>query len=410
MRTYLLFFILTCLFSILTFIIPSRNIPKQWWGVSHFNLFSHDFAVITHSDSPEFVRLAITFPFGYSENNIRINRPLYPFICSLIFHIIIPITQIPESMQVPILEQMKEIKLVNAWKGITANQIAISWISCIITNIILMTISVNYYYKGLKNMELKKWSFIIVSILFLTHLFKNYILIPQTYLFDFIIPSIVFYIWTLFQNKQITSKKYYFNILFIGILLLGKGLFYCIPIFIWLGFKIERIQGAVKSLVCILSPTVIYLILLLLFRIPYYNHEVSAYQEGIWILLSFHSIGLNMTVIEILKKGYALLTITANVLWIELLALILNYSGINIMKIVSKMEYYFIVIYFMSLTFFWITIGIFFNRNIYTIYPLFFLIFGKMFVSRIQKRTVISLIFVYISLFVSNYILFSYSL
>ena len=405
--------VLTVVFAVIAFFTPNPKFIGACWWNEKYRLDNIVFTIILSCDSPEYMRLVIKFPKGYDDNNTRLNRPLYPLLAYPVYLLVRPVIKLPENLHQMIIQKMADIKLKNAWANIQGTQILAAAISTIIINIILASLAVYFFLKGLEYGGTGGLKFYFAILIYFSFIFKNFVLIPHTLMFDLLIPAVLFFISM--KSLNTNKKREKLTLIFIGafimgLLFLGKGLWYSALVIMWLSIQNRHFKDILISILLLLLPTILYIAILYISNIPYYNYEITRHREGVWMFDSFKSAGFISTLSLFINNMQKLLVMTINTFRYELIfiiiLLILNIKNKYFPKLINRKEIYFCTVYFFSWFCFWLWVGYFEPRNLYTLYPVIILILSKFVIRLSFIKKSLFFLSIYIIQFTSTYFLF----
>lgn len=232
------------------------------------NLFEHYYQF--NLDISHWINLTRQFPGYYREHPTRINRPIYPALGSILPRLITVITKLPD---------------VKAGLAEPAS-LRITFLSLLLVNYISLLGCVLLFYAWLGNYFSQPVSMLAVLMLLLSHqvfidalqpadhIIAYFIIIATIYLFDIILLAPENPTW-----KQITGVS-----MLLGIFMLTK-MHYDVLIFGWLSALVHRRWKVLfGTLILHLVPLIIWIIILRIFGMTYYNHEMAQYDQAVWFI------------------------------------------------------------------------------------------------------------------------------
>lgn len=370
----IIFFLFLVAVSSLFF--AAKSADEECWWKEKLTLGFLKIVYPVNCDSVEFVRLTATFPGGYSQNPLRINRPLYPALNAPFYQLIKPILSIPDYLEERIKLKMEEISFKKIWEGISPQEVTAAWGASVVTNFYLSFLAIYFLFKTGQRLGLKKNNLPLALLMVFSIRFKDYLLSPHTQMFDYLIPAYLIYLASFWLKGGKKPIKLW-ELFFLGMILLGKNLYFAIPIAFWLLVAVKE-KNWLKYLAPIL-PTAFYIIFLWFFKIPYYSHEMVSYREGIWLFDAWRQSGLINTLPLVGKQAFKVLKallITLRIEFFFLLALIVL-KKFSWKKYFSRRDYEFMIVYFLSWLGFFILVGYFEPPITYTFFPVLFLATGR---------------------------------
>ncbi|MBU0618897.1 hypothetical protein KKD62_01525 [Patescibacteria group bacterium] len=361
------FLLLIAFFSLLQ---PTSLVGKDCWWYESYTVGRLKLTYPINCDSPEFARLVVKFPYSYGQNPIRMNRPLYPALAAPVYQLIRSWLKLPPKIVAQITSQLALVSHQSAWQGIVPQDLASAWLSLVIINFILVALAGYWLIQAGQTAGWGQLSLPLSLLMLFSIRLKDYLLLPHTTMFDFLIPA---YLFNLAMSPKAPSFK---AVLLTGILLLGKPLYFTIPIIIWLFWRQSK-QSLFKILALFL-PTILYIGSFYYLGIPYYSHESAVYREGVWLLDSLRQSGywrtLPLVLVQIAKLlGYALI-----IFKIELLFLLSLWGLVRPAKLLLGKNRMFIGVYFFSWLGFFVLVGYVEQGITYTLFPILLLVFGQL--------------------------------
>lgn len=227
----------------------SEKIPWMW----QYNLDSH-----TELFSATF------FPSYFREVPTRINRPGYPFIVHCLSYLV-AITSRP-FLSLSFIE-----------RGVTS-YILLKWIVYLLSAILM--------YELVKEQSNRNCAISTVGLTF----FKSFSLVVMgtyhTYELQFLTPVIILFLFGNLSRSYSLKKNVLFSLV-VGFLMLAKQNYAVYMAVLGYALLHLKVREVLISVVVHLLPLFLWLVVLSLVGIEYYNHEVQEYSQGVWLYKTF---------------------------------------------------------------------------------------------------------------------------
>jgi len=365
MKKIILLLITAALFS---YFIPNYGETREV-SVGKYQLY-----IPSNIDSPDFVYLVTHFPGGFLQSNTRISRPLYVAMAVIPYSILKHIIPVPPSINDQVVSALAGSDRSSLWADTSGQEVAAAWGSLLCINFLLAFFALYFIRQGLQRAGLKEFQLFGILLLLLSFKFDTQILIPHTEMFDLLIPAYVFYLVSPVLGKeaiQQSEKWDTFHLAIIGILFLGKAILFLYVICIWGWFRLYGIKGIWKPIVILPLFNILYIIFFKISGIPYYQHEMEVYRQGVWFFDLTREQGFFSAVYmgfqKVIQIAYMTVSTFAPEIIIGTVFLIAGSDSAAISFPRQLKEFF--VIYTASFLAFWTLIGYYPNRLIFTFYP-----------------------------------------
>ena len=399
--------ILLIIFTLLSYIVPNYGEVRK---VSVGNL---EVYIPSNIDSPDFVFLVTHFPKGFIVSNTRISRPLYVVMAMIPYTVLKHIIPVPSSISNKILSALSNSERQQLWINTTGKEVAAAWISLLLINFLLTFFTVYLFSKGLERAGLKEFQFFGVLLILLSFKFDTQILVPHTELFDLLLPSYVFYLISpLLLSKRpeisdnISENRYTLHLVIIGMLFLGKAVLFLYIVCLWGWVRLFGVKNIWKPAVLLPFFNIAYILILKLTGIPYYQHEVEAYRQGVWLFDYIAQKGFFPAVFAGISTFFKVIYSTVSVFAPEVIIgtafLVAGAPPKLNGSFFSLQRKEFLIVYSISFFLFWTVIGYYPARVLYTFYPVAIFILGVLFMNiEIKRRQKLVFILYSVYLFIS---------
>ncbi len=214
-----------------------------------------------NSDVGDYLELAQNFNPQYFEGHVFLNRPLYPFLISL--------------LSLP-------------FRLFTEPSYGIIFGLAIFLNFILITAAVLLFFSLLKKLFSLRVSFLSSMLLVFSPYVHASLIQPLAEMLMVFAVIASVYLLCNYIKKPSVPKLSIFSLI-IGVFMLGK-MFFAIPIFILvLAIYFRRYREGIAFLIIHLIPLGLwYLWVTQAWHLPYYLHEAQHFQMGVWLFSVFH--------------------------------------------------------------------------------------------------------------------------
>lgn len=234
-----------------------------------------------NADSPAFARIVVRFPEGLwdcEQGRVRILRPLYPALGRLVYLPLLPLSGlIPDRWAARVSSLMNRANHPEIWAGMDARSVLLAWAALVIVNLGLAFLASLLTMGALARFLPTPEAFWLTPLMILHFNAVDFILVPHSEIFNLLVPALVLDALTRGSGSPQPARATAF---LLGVAMLGKALAF--PIVSWLPGGTARRKAGLLGL--FLLPGALYMILLAATGLPLYNHEVSHYRQGIWML------------------------------------------------------------------------------------------------------------------------------
>ena len=232
---------------------------------------------IRNCDTKYSVNPALYLKSLLEPNTIRQARPLYILFAALLG---------------------SSLEIVIHLIGLDYHKEAIFYFAFVLLNFITLYLGIILYCRILASFDIDKFLIISFSIFLICNdTTKAFFWTPHQQMFNIFTPLFIIFIMSriLLAPKMISNKKYLLITLLSGVLLLVYGNFILVLPCILASFLYkaylensinnrELLFTAIISMALFLIPTLLWIALVTLTAGHYYNHEITAYRQLVWII------------------------------------------------------------------------------------------------------------------------------
>ncbi len=277
-RTFYVLFAALVVLACLGLFFPDRQqLPKSVPIAPYVN-YSYN------GDSSEYAILVATFPGGFKQHPMRVLRPLYPFLGSLVYQ---PLRVLKPFLPADFCGRIADVMARNGgeqtWSGMDVRDVVLAWAALIVVNFALYTAALLVIVHALQRIFPPGIAVLLALYPALHRDTLDYLLVPSAEPFNFLIPGIFLYtamvVWP-------SKRAGYATALVQGLGMLGKGLAFVIGNWLYEHLFVRNWRNAWRpALLCLMifaAPAAIYLVMLRVAGVTAYNHEVMVYRQFIW--------------------------------------------------------------------------------------------------------------------------------
>jgi hypothetical protein len=388
-RYYVLLLVLMVLISTLHFALPNHaeNI--------HSLTISRRIGYTFNADSALYAWTVITFPRGLATEtgSIRRGRPLYPAFGWAVYQALHLMRWfVPRDLADKGATLARQSNTGAMWRNIDGQQIVLAWVALIIVNLLISGTALLLIFHALRAIFEPRLALLLTLIPAVHSDAIDFYLVPHTEPFNLLIPALflcALAAWPIGRSGIEWSLP-------LGVSMLAKLMPFMVPNWLleWValnrssaaGNRRSRARLVAAGAIMILLPTIFFVILLHIFRVPVYNYEAIQYRMFVWMLDAARAHHPATIFVRVISGLVEYLRVTAIAFAVPLAACVVMLAAPTRrhFRLAGRMWLH-LLVYSCSCAMFWACSGYIWKRLTITEFPVVIYAFGCLSMSRWKR-------------------------